>query len=108
MGVLVVKTPVILVHSPYYDGMLLGDDAIPTPYAYVGPHDPLTDNPFWNAPFGAYRTWHKVTTAEQAVAFFRVAQEALANAVKHGSRGPASRCGSSRCRRRGSDRRRPP
>ena len=58
-------------------GFSPGDDAIPTPYVYVGPHDPLTDNPFWNAPFGAYRTWDEVTTAEDAVEFFRAARKEL-------------------------------
>ena len=58
-------------------GFSPGDDAIPTPYAYVGPHDALSQDPFWNAPFGAYRTWREVTTAEQAVAFFRAARSHL-------------------------------
>jgi hypothetical protein len=58
-------------------GFSPGDDAIPTPYVYVGPHDALTDNPFWNAAFGAYRTWDEVTTAEQALQFFRAARMEL-------------------------------
>ena len=57
-------------------GFSPGDDAIPTPYAYVGPHD-LTDAAFWNAPFGAYRTWREVTTPEQALSFFRAARVVL-------------------------------
>jgi hypothetical protein len=58
-------------------GFSPGDDAIPTPYVYVGPHDARTDNPFWNAAFGAYRTWDEVTTAEQALQFFRAARREL-------------------------------
>jgi hypothetical protein len=58
-------------------GFSPGDDAIPTPYVYVGPHDALSPDPFWNAPFGAYRTWEDVDTAEQAVAFFRAARSVL-------------------------------
>jgi len=58
-------------------GFSPGDDAIPTPYVYVGPHDALTDNPFWNAPFGAYRTWSEVATAEEAQQFFRAARMTL-------------------------------
>lgn len=58
-------------------GFSPGDDAIPTPYAYVGPHDTLSDDPIWNAPFGAYRTWHELTTAEQALDFFRAGRSAL-------------------------------
>jgi hypothetical protein len=58
-------------------GFSPGDDAIPTPYVYVGPHDARMDNPFWNAPFGAYRTWDEVTTAAQALQFFRAARTEL-------------------------------
>jgi hypothetical protein len=58
-------------------GFSLGDDEIPTPYAYIGPHDTLPDDPMWNAPFGAYRTWHEVTNAEQALDFFRAGRAAL-------------------------------
>ncbi len=58
-------------------GFSPGDAAIPTPYVYVGPHDPVPPDPFWNAPFGAHRTWREVTTAEEAVAFFRTARTVL-------------------------------
>jgi len=58
-------------------GFSPGDDAILTPYVYVGPHDALPDDPFWNAPFGAYRTWGEVATAEEALQFFRVARMTL-------------------------------
>jgi len=63
--------------GPVNYGFSPGDAAIPTPYVYVGPHDALSDDPFWNAPFGAYRTWGEVTSPEQAVAFFRTARRAL-------------------------------
>ena len=55
-------------------GFSPGDDAIPTPYVYVGPHDAIPDDPFWNAAFGAYRTWEEVSTVEEALRFFRAAR----------------------------------
>src|SRR3990170_4206452 len=59
-------------------GFSPGDEAIPEPYAYVGPHDgPPDDDEFWNAPFGAYRTWTDVTTAAQALEFFRAGRAGL-------------------------------
>ena len=58
-------------------GFSPGDAAIPTPYAYVGPHDQLSDDPFWNAPFGAYRTWREVTEPEQALEFLRAGRKVL-------------------------------
>jgi hypothetical protein len=58
-------------------GFSPGDDAIPEPYVYVGPHAAPSDDPFWNAPFGAYRTWQEVTTREQALEFFRAARAVL-------------------------------
>jgi hypothetical protein len=58
-------------------GFSPGDAAIPEPYAYVGPHDTPADDPFWNAPFGAYRTWREVTTPGEAMAFFHEARAVL-------------------------------
>jgi hypothetical protein len=58
-------------------GFSPGDDAVPEPYVYVGPHGALTDDPFWNAPFGAYRTWEEVTTAKEALMFIRAARAKL-------------------------------
>jgi len=58
-------------------GFSPGDTAVPEPYAYVGPHDPPAEDPFWNAPFGAYRTWREVTTAEEALDFFHRARSVL-------------------------------
>lgn len=59
-------------------GFSPGDDSIPTPYAYVGPHDlPTPEGDFWNAPFGAYRTWRDITTAREALEFLRAGRRAL-------------------------------
>ncbi len=58
-------------------GFSPGDDAIPQPYAYVGPHDRPPPDDFWNAPFGAYRTREEVTTAEEALDFLRAGRAAL-------------------------------
>src|SRR5262245_26295406 len=50
-----------------------GDDHIAEPYLYVGPHDgpPPGDPAFWNAPFGAARTFRQIGTVTEAAAFFR-------------------------------------
>jgi hypothetical protein len=50
-----------------------GDDHIAEPYLYVGPHDgpPPGDPAFWNAPFGAARTFRQIGTVAEAAAFFR-------------------------------------
>lgn len=50
-----------------------GDDHVPGPYLYVGPHGgpPPGDPAFWNAPFGAARTFRQIGTVAEAVAFFR-------------------------------------
>jgi hypothetical protein len=58
-------------------GFSPGDDAIVTPYAYVGPHDVPSRTGFWNAPFGAYRTWQEVTTPQAALDFFHYARSVL-------------------------------
>jgi hypothetical protein len=53
-------------------GGSLGDDAIPDPYLYVGPHGgPPTGDSFWNAPFGAAVTFDRIRTPDEAVDFFR-------------------------------------
>ncbi|MGH8893458.1 MAG: hypothetical protein ACRDWY_09160 [Actinomycetes bacterium] len=53
-----------------------GDEAIELPYLYVGPHEgPPAEDDFWNAPFGAYRTIHDVTTPQDALAFFRAGRD---------------------------------
>jgi hypothetical protein len=53
-----------------------GDDQIPDPYLYVGPHDgpPPGDPAFWNASFGAARTFRQIGTVAEATAFFRDAR----------------------------------
>ena len=38
---------------------------------------PPPDGAFWNAPFGAYRTWHEVADAHQALGFLRDGHAAL-------------------------------
>jgi hypothetical protein len=50
-----------------------GDDHVAEPYVYVGPHDgpPPGDPAFWNAPFGAARTFRQIGTVAEAAAFFR-------------------------------------
>lgn len=50
-----------------------GDDQIPDPYLYVGPHGgpPPGDPAFWNAPYGAARTFRQIGTVAEAVGFFR-------------------------------------
>jgi len=48
-----------------------GDDAIPEPYLYVGPHaGPPGPDPFWNVPFGAALTADSIRDTDDAVAFF--------------------------------------
>jgi hypothetical protein len=49
-----------------------GDETIPGPYLYVGPHEgpPGTDE-FWNAPFGAAVTADRIRSAEDAIDFFQ-------------------------------------
>ncbi len=60
-------------------GFSPGDAAIPSPYVYVGPHQlPPPDGDFWNASFGAYRTWSEVRDLEQALDFLRAGHAGLA------------------------------
>jgi len=60
----------ISVDAVNYGGSL-GDDAIPQPYLYVGPHEgPPSADPFWNAPFGAAVTFDRIRTPDEAVDFF--------------------------------------
>ena len=58
-------------------GFSPGDETSAAPYVYVGPHETPPADPFWNAPFGAFRTWHEVATAEEALAFFHDARRVL-------------------------------
>lgn len=56
-------------------GVSPGDDAIPEPYAYVGPWTPRTGD-FWNQPFGAARVMAELSDADAVLAFFRAGAEA--------------------------------
>jgi hypothetical protein len=63
----------VAVDAVNYGGSL-GDEAIPEPYLYVGPHEgpptaPRADS-FWNAPFGAAVTVDRIRTPDEAVDFF--------------------------------------
>ena len=51
-------------------GVSPGDGYLDRPYAYVGPHDPLTGT-FWNAPFGAARLIEDLTDVAGITAFFQ-------------------------------------
>lgn len=59
-------------------GVSLGDDGIPTPYAYVGPPTPVAGT-FWNQPFGAARSLRDLPDVAAVVAFFREGLERLKN-----------------------------
>jgi len=50
-----------------------GDEHTTEPYLYVGPHagPPLGDPAFWNASFGAARTFRQIGTVAEAAVFFR-------------------------------------
>jgi hypothetical protein len=47
-------------------GFSPGDEFSPEPYVYVGPWVART-GPFWNAPFGAYRTYTEIQSSDAAV-----------------------------------------
>jgi hypothetical protein len=52
-------------------GVSPGDDAMAEPYLYVGPHDgPTSADDFWNTPFGAAAPAGRISTQDDAVAFF--------------------------------------
>ncbi|WP_336921756.1 hypothetical protein [Aquipuribacter sp. SD81] len=50
-------------------GVSPGDGFSAAPYAYVGPHSPVDDT-FFDAPFGAARTWDQVPDVAGVAAFF--------------------------------------
>jgi hypothetical protein len=52
-------------------GIAPGDDHVPEPYAYVGPHTPR-EGEFWNVPFGAARPVQRLATSVAIVEFFSV------------------------------------
>jgi hypothetical protein len=61
----------IVVDAVNYGGSP-GDEHVPEPYLYVGPHaGPPARDDFWNAPFGAARTRSDIADADGAVDFFR-------------------------------------
>ena len=67
-----------------------GDDQFADPYLYVSPHDgpPPGEPAFWNAPFGAVRTFHQIGTEEEAAAFFRDGRERV---LAHAAASPRRR-----------------
>jgi hypothetical protein len=57
-------------------GVSPGDVHVAEPYLYVGPFDgPLPADEFWNAPFGAVRRHHEVSSVETAVDFFQTGRD---------------------------------
>ena len=50
-------------------GVSPGDELIPEPYAYVGPHEHVS-GPFWNQPFGAARPLREFAGFEAVAGFF--------------------------------------
>lgn len=58
-------------------GITPGDAHQPMPYAYVGPWTPR-EGAFWNAPFGAMRTWSEVEDEASVQAFFVAGQKLAA------------------------------
>lgn len=58
-------------------GVSPGDDAIPEPYAYVGPWT-LRTGEFWNAPFGAVRLMTDLPETADVLAFFRAGEQQAA------------------------------
>ena len=50
-------------------GVTPGDEHVPEPYAYVGPGK-FSDDPFWNAPFGATLLLGPDPSVDAIVAFF--------------------------------------
>lgn len=52
-------------------GLSPGDDAIPEPYAYVGPWNPQSGD-FWNAPFGAARPVAELPDPAAVTEFFTI------------------------------------
>jgi len=89
------RTPLITVRAAaeftgVTPGAPAGDDHITDPYVYVGPHDgpPPGDPAFWNAPFGAARTFRQVGLVAEAAAFFR---DGRARVLAHAATNPTRR-----------------
>ena len=60
-------------------GVTPGDTHVAEPYAYIGP-DELTDDPFWNAPFGATLLLGAQPSVDEIVAFFTTGRARLSAA----------------------------
>ncbi len=58
-------------------GLAPGDDHVPEPYAYVGPHTPR-DGEFWNMPFGAARPVRDLGDANAIAAFYETGRRLTA------------------------------
>jgi hypothetical protein len=58
-------------------GVSPGDDHHARPYAYAGPHHPVSGD-FWNAPFGASRPLDAFPDVDSVTAFFREASRLAA------------------------------
>ncbi|HTC71067.1 MAG TPA: succinate dehydrogenase/fumarate reductase iron-sulfur subunit [Acidothermaceae bacterium] len=61
-------------------GVSPGDDAIPEPYAYVGPHR-ARKGKFWNQPFGAARPMTEFEDADAVLAFFEEGRRQAADSA---------------------------
>ena len=61
-------------------GVSPGDDAIPEPYAYVGPHTQRKGK-FWNQPFGAARLISEFEDADGVIAFFEDGRRQAVNST---------------------------
>jgi hypothetical protein len=64
-------------------GVSPGDAFSPLPYAYVGPHERV-DDAFFDAPFGAVRTWEQAPDAARLAAFFAEGRDRV-RAVRAGT-----------------------
>ena len=62
-------------------GISPGDGFSAHPYAYVGLPGPV-DDPFFDAPFGALRTWSQVPDAASVAAFFAEGRQRAAAAAR--------------------------
>jgi hypothetical protein len=64
-------------------GFSPGDDFSSQPYVYAGPWEQLS-GPFWNAPFGAFRSYEQIAAAATiaAAAFLTEARDAFGQASR--------------------------
>ncbi|RFU21581.1 hypothetical protein [Geodermatophilus marinus] len=85
-----------ITHDAVNYGVSPGDDAVPEPYAYAGPHEgrpagPDVDRDFWTAPFGAVRTAAQVPAADDVLDFFLQAKARIDEARTEAARTDRSR-----------------